>query len=150
MQQALATLEEHRWGFLLTLMLGQLAQAYGRAGNHQEAIRVLNRARAVMSESGERLAEAELYRIEGDLVLANGSANSKPAEACYRQAIELALKQEARSWELRAATSLARLWHDQGKAGAARDLLTPIYEWFTEGFGTPDLKDAKALLDELS
>jgi len=150
MQQALAALEAARWGLLLPLMLGQFAEAHRKAGNQQEATAVLERARAVVRESGELIAEPELHRIEGGLLSVGDSADQARVEDCYHRAIEAARQQEANSWELRAATSLARLWHDQGKAGAARDLLTPIYEWFTEGFDTPDLIDAKALLDELS
>jgi predicted ATPase len=85
--------------------------------------------------------EADLLRRRGDLA---------EAEAAYRHAIEVAQRQQAKSWELRAATGLARLWQGQGKRGEARDLLAPVYAWFTEGFDTADLKDAKALLDELS
>jgi predicted ATPase len=86
----------------------------------------------------------------GDLLLQLNSSASAKAEVSYRQAIERARSQEAKSWELRAATSLARLWRDQGKRAEGRNLLGPIYNWFTEGFDTPDLKDAKALLDELA
>jgi predicted ATPase len=78
------------------------------------------------------------------------SSGADQAEACLRRAIEVARAQDAKLWELRSATSLARLWADQGKRSQARDLLAPVYDWFTEGFDTPDLKDAKALLDELA
>jgi predicted ATPase len=86
----------------------------------------------------------------GDLLLRRNPSALDQAEVSYRRAIEQARSQESRSWELRAATSLARLWRDQGKRAAARDLLAPVYGWFTEGFGTRDLKDAKALLKELA
>jgi predicted ATPase len=150
MRQALAALEALRFGLLLPVMLGQLAEACRRAGNPQEANGALDRARAVMRETGERLAEAELHRIEGDLLLVDDSVDQARAEACYRRAIEVARRQEAMSWQLRAATSLARLWRGQGKRQEAHGLLAPIYNWFTEGFDTPDLKEAKALLDELA
>ena len=83
-------------------------------------------------------------------MLANGSADPVQAEACYRQAIDVARQQETKSWELRAGTSLARLWRDQGRREEARELLAPIYGWFSEGFDTADLMDAKALLDDLA
>ena len=86
----------------------------------------------------------------GDLLLRRNPSAPDRAEASYRRAIERARSQEAKSWELRAATSLARLWRNQGKPAAARDLLAPVYGWFTEGFDTADLKDAKALLDHLA
>ncbi len=150
MRQALAALEALRWGLLLPVMLGQLAEACRRAGNPQEAKGALDRARAVMRDTGECLAESELHRIEGGLLLVGGSVDQARAEACYRRAIEVARRQEAMSWELRAATSLARLWRDQGKRREAHNLLAPVYDWFTEGFDTPDLKEAKAVLDELA
>ena len=150
MRQALAALDDLRWGLLLPWKLGQFAEACRRAVNRQEAKGALDRARAVMRETGDRLAESELHRIEGGLLLVGDSVDQARAEACYRRAIEVARRQEAMSWELRAAASLARLWRDQGKCQKAHDLLAPVYDWFTEGFDTPDLKEAKALLDELS
>jgi predicted ATPase len=102
---------------------------------------------ALIEETGERMVEAEIRRLEGNLLLAeNGWAE---AEACYVKALELARAQEARSLELRAATSLARLWAERGRSAEARDLLAPVYGWFTEGFDTRDLREAKALLDTL-
>jgi class 3 adenylate cyclase/predicted ATPase len=150
MRQALAALEALRWGLLLPVKLGQLAEACSRAGNSQEAKGALDRARAVMRDTGQRLAESELHRIEGGLLLVGGSVDQTRAEACYRRAIEVARRQEAMSWELRATTSLARLWRDQGKRQEAHKLLAPVYDWFTEGFDTLDLKEAKAVLDELA
>jgi predicted ATPase len=94
--------------------------------------------------------EPEVHRLMGDLLLRGYPSAADRAEASYRRAIERARSQEAKSWELRAATSLARLWHDQGKRTEARALLAPIYGWFTEGFDTLDLKEAKALLEELT
>jgi len=90
---------------------------------------------------------AELNRQKGRLLLRKGHAEA--AEELYRRALGIAREQEAKLWELRAAASLARVWRDQGRRAAARDLLAPVYGWFTEGFATPDLKEAKALLDEL-
>ena len=92
--------------------------------------------------------QAELNRIKGELFLTVSSNNHAEAESCFFQALDIARRQQAKSWELRAAVSLSRLWCDQGKQKEARDLLAPIHDWFTEGFDTQDLKDAKALLDE--
>lgn len=93
---------------------------------------------------------AELHRLKGELLLAQSSDYQAAAETCFRQALDIAQRQQARSWELRAATSLARLRQGQDKPQEAYDLLAPIYKWFTEGFDTADLQDAKALLDDLS
>ena len=98
----------------------------------------------------ERWSDAELYRIRGDILLKRDPANTAPAEEAFQTAIAIAQKQKARSLELRAAMSLAQLWRDQGKREEARGLLAPVYGWFTEGFETIDLKEAKALLDELA
>ncbi len=104
--------------------------------------------------TGECLYEAELYRLQGDLTLQSDSlplaGRVNEAEACFQKALEAARQQSAKSLELRAAMSLARLWRSQGKQAQARDILAPVYDWFTEGFDTTDLKDAKALLTELS
>jgi predicted ATPase len=98
----------------------------------------------------ERWCAAELNRLKGELLLSLASPDEDAAEAAFHRSIAVAREQSVRMWELRAATSLARLWRDQGEPGKARDLLAPVYGWFTEGFDTADLKDAKALLDELS
>lgn len=99
--------------------------------------------------TGQHFYDAELYRLQGEIVLAADGAPSD-AEALFQRALEIARGQEARSFELRSATRLARLWQRQGKESQARDVLAPVYGWFTEGFDTRDLKDAKALLDELA
>jgi predicted ATPase len=101
----------------------------------------------IVDSTGDRFLEAELNRHKGQLLLRQG--NSGAAEELYRKALRIAVEQEAKLWELRAAASLARLRRDQGRHTEARDLLAPIYGWFTEGFDTQDLKEAKALLDEL-
>ena len=93
---------------------------------------------------------ANAHGLKGDIFLAQDSAQQSEAEACYLESIEIARSQSAKSWELRAATRLSRLWHSQGKTTEARDLLAPIYGWFTEGFDTADLREAKELLDKLS
>jgi predicted ATPase len=92
---------------------------------------------------------AELHRLKGMLGLQQMAPDERQAEICFQQALDVARRRQAKSWELRASTSLARLWRDRGKRTQARDLLAPIYGWFTEGFDTPDLKEAKALLEEL-
>ncbi len=91
-----------------------------------------------------------MYRLQGELLLQQSPDNATEAAACFRRAIDIAHHQQAKSWELRAGTSLARLWQGLGKKTEARDLLAPVYNWFTEGFDTADLKDAKALLDKVS
>jgi predicted ATPase len=93
---------------------------------------------------------AEAHRLRGELLLCRAAPDAVQAEACFQQALVIARSQQAKSWELRAATSLSRLWQQQGKRDEARELLTPIYSWFTEGFDTADLQEAKALLDELA
>lgn len=97
---------------------------------------------AHLEKSGERIAEADTYRVKGDLLLLSGTGE---AEECYRQSLDIARQQGAKSWELRTAMSLARLWRKQGKDAEAQELLSGIYGWFTEGFDTPDLINAKAL-----
>jgi predicted ATPase len=108
----------------------------------------LDDALRIVETTGERWFEAEIYRQKGRLLLRQGDA--EPVEKLFRKALSIAREQEAKLWELRAAASLARLWRDQGRPAKAHDLLAPVYGWFTEGFDTPDLKDAKALLDELA
>ena len=103
-----------------------------------------------VDKTGERVHEAEIHRLKGELLLQQSPDNSAEAETSFHQAITIAQNQSAKSWELRAATSLARLWWQQGKRDEARELLGDVYGWFTEGFDTADLKDAKALLDELN
>jgi predicted ATPase len=129
--------------------LALLADVRGRAGRPEAGQSVVTEALAFAEESGERWWEAELYRLRGELLLAQSTDNRAEAEACFRRALEIARQQSAKAFELRAATSLARLWAEQGERRRAHDLLAPAYGWFTEGFDTADLKDAKALLDEL-
>jgi predicted ATPase len=97
----------------------------------------------------ERWNEAEVHRVAGEIALKSPVPDAVKAETYFERALAVARQQQAKSWELRAAMSMARLWRDQGKRDAARDLLAPVYGWFTEGFDTLDLKEAKALLDEL-
>jgi predicted ATPase len=111
---------------------------------------MLDEAVEGMQTTEERIYEAELYRLQGELLLARSAEQYAEAETCFCQALDIALHQQAKSWELRAAMSLSRLWQRQGKRDEARELLAPIYGWFTEGFDTADLQEAKALLAELS
>src|SRR5262249_6829107 len=104
----------------------------------------------LVEQHEERFWEAEVHRLRGVLLLRQPGAPPAEAETCFQQALNVARRQEAKSLELRAARSLAHLWQQQGKRQEARDLLAPIYGWFTEGFDTADLQDAKALLDELT
>ena len=131
--------------------LALLAEAYGSIGQTAEGLSLLAEGLATVDRTGERGWEAELRRLQGELLLAQaGEWQQVPeAEACFHQALAVARRQQAKSWELRAATSLSRLWQQQGKRAEAHELLAPIYGWFTEGFDTADLKDAKALLNEL-
>jgi len=131
--------------------LRSLAEAQAKAGQPEEGLTTLAEAFAFVEESGERHWEAELYRLKGDLQLAQG--DEVEAEASLHKAIEVARRQHAKSWELRAMMSLSRLWQNQGapeKKAGAHQMLAEIYGWFTEGFDTPDLIEAKALLEELS
>ena len=129
------------------LLMG-LAEAYAMLGQPVEGVNCLAEAAQIIETTEERLREAELHRLRGDLLIATGDPSV--AERNYGQALEVARRQSAKLLELRASISLARLWCKQGKRGEARDLLAPIYNWFTEGLGTPVLEEAKALLEELA
>src|SRR5919109_5306553 len=129
--------------------LGLLAEAYGAGGNPIAGLEVLAEAQAVMDATGLRFYAAELYRLKGPLLLQQAAPDTAQAAACFHQALDVARQQQAKSFELRAATSLARLWQSQGKRQEAYDLLAPVYAWFIEGFDTADLQEAKILLDQL-
>ena len=131
----------------MSLYFALLAEACEIAGQIEEGAAQLDQALQLVKGTGERWFAAELNRRKGGLLLRKGQAEA--AEEMYRKALDIAREQQAKMWELRAATSLARLWGDQGRRGAARDLLASVYGWFTEGFATPDLKEAKAVIDEL-
>jgi predicted ATPase len=128
--------------------LGSLAEARAKAGHPEEGLATMAEALAMVDETDERFFEAELYRVRAELLL--GQGEDAEAEATLQHAIEVARRQKARSWELRATVSLARLWQQQGRVGEAHQMLAQIYGWFTEGFDTPDLQEAKALLEALS
>ena len=130
--------------------LADLAYCCERAGEVDEALELLDRALEESNATDERWSEAEIHRLKGQWLLTHHPTRLAEAESSYQRALEVARGQEAKFWELRAATGLARLWRDQGKRQQAHDLLAPVYGWFTEGFDTLDLKQAKALLDELA
>jgi predicted ATPase len=132
--------------YVLTLQ----AEASSLLGHIEEGLRSLDDAQAVLEQHEDRWWEAEIYRLRGVLLLRQSIAAEVEAEAWLRRALEVAQSQQAKSLELRATSTLAHLWHAQGKHSKARDLLSPVYGWFTEGFDTIDLQDAKALLAELS
>ena len=129
--------------------LWHLAMAYAELGQHDDARRCIDDAIDKVERSKERWCEAEVHRIAGEVELKSPAPDPEKAEAYFERALTVARQQQAKSWELRAAMSMARLWRDQGKRDEARDLLAPVYGWFTEGSDTLDLKEAKALLDEL-
>ena len=132
--------------YFLTL----LAEAYGTIGQPEAGLTVLAEALTLVDKTGERWYEPELHRLKGALLLQQSAANHAEAQTCFHHALDLARAQQAKSLELRAATSLARLWQQQGKRAEAYQLLAEVYSWFTEGFDTADLQEAKALLDELA
>ncbi|HKA52848.1 MAG TPA: adenylate/guanylate cyclase domain-containing protein [Candidatus Binatia bacterium] len=165
MRQGLAAARAAGTEIARTWYLATLAEAHGKLGQTEEGLTLLAEALAIVDKTGERLYEAELYRVKGELVLQSGVRSPKlpapntrhlaphaevGAEACFLKAIEIARRQQAKSLELRAVVSLSRLWQQQGKREEARKMLAEIYHWFTEGFDTKDLQEAKALLDELT
>jgi TOMM system kinase/cyclase fusion protein len=129
--------------------LALLAEIYGTMGQPEAGLMALAEALALVDKTGERFYEPELYRLKGALLLQQNTANQAEAESCFARAMTIAQNQQAKSWELRATMSLSRLWQQQGKRAEARELLAPIYGWFTEGFDTADLQEAKVLLEEL-
>jgi predicted ATPase len=137
---------EHARPYFLTL----LAEAHHIQGEATAGLTVLTEALGLVDTTGEGWYEPELYRLKGALLLQQNTDNQVEAESCFHHALEIARNQQAKSFELRTATSLARLWQQQGKRQEAYELLAPVYGWFTEGFDTPDLKEAKALLDTLA
>ena len=132
------------------LYLSHLARAYAELGQVDDAWRCIGEAITTIETTKERWLEAEVHRTAGEIALLSANPDAAKAEAYFERALAVARQQQAKSWELRAAMSIARLWRDQGKVSEARELLAPVYGWFTEGFDTRDLKDAKALLEELA
>ena len=154
MREGIATFQAMGSRALLPGTLGSLAVAQAKAGQPQEGLATLAEALDLVAETEEHHWEAELYRLRGELLLAQGGEDETEVnlrvETCFQQAIEVARRQQARSWELRATTSLARLWQRQGRVDEARQMLAEIYGWFSEGFDTADLIEARTLLEELS
>jgi predicted ATPase len=137
-------------GFLVPYFRSLLAEVHGRSGAVNEGLDLIIEALDRVEETGERWFEAELHRMMGELMLRLPKADPIAAEARFGHAAETARQQGAKLWELRAATRLAELWREQGRRGEAHDLLTPLYNQFTEGFGTPDLQVARAILREIT
>jgi predicted ATPase len=127
-----------------------LAKACVDTGRFEDGLSALTEALATADEHGSRYVEAEMHRLKGELLLKQNNSSAAEAENCFRRAIEIARNQSTKSWELRATMSLARLLAKQGRRDEARTMLANIYGWFTEGFDTADLKDAKVLLNELA
>ena len=133
----------------MPLYLSHLAMAHAELGQFDDAWRCIGEAMTTVEATKEKWCEADIHRMAGEIALLSPERDLAKAEAYFERALAVARKQQAKSWELRAAMSMARLWRDQGKRDDARDLLAPVYDWFTEGFDTLDLKEAKALLDAL-
>lgn len=146
MQKALADLDRAEQNYARTLYVALLAETALANGMDQEASRALSMAFNLVERTDERWWEAELHRLRGQILMKT-NGRTQEAEICYQKALQIAREQGAKSLELRAATSLSHLWFDQNKEQDARNLLAPVYDWFTEGFDTPDLKGARALLE---
>jgi predicted ATPase len=136
--------------YWLPIFLSHLAMVYAKLNQFDDAWRCLSEAMTAIAITRERWFEAEVNRIAGEIALMSLKLDATKAQTYFERALAVARQQKAKSWELRAAMSLARLWRDQGKVQQARELLAPLYGWFTEGFDTRDLKEAKALLVELA
>jgi len=132
------------------LHLSHLTRAYAELGQFDDAWRCISEAMTAVETTDERWWEAEVHRVAGQMALKLPKPDAAKAEKHFERALTVARQQQAKSWELRASMSLARLWRDQGKVRQARELLAPVYGWFTEGFDTRDLKEAKVLLEELA
>ena len=144
------TLEPWALGDIWPRMAALLAEAHESAGQLDEGLELLAHAICRVEAFGGHCHQAELHRLQGELRLQRAGGQDPEAERALRRALEIARDQECKSFELRAASSLARLWMRAGRRGQARALLAPVCNWFTEGFDTQDLKDAKALLEELA
>jgi predicted ATPase len=136
--------------FLAPTYLAALAKAYAELGRFNDSWRCIDEMMSIIEITKERISEAEANRVAGEIALKSPQPSATKAETFFERALAVARHQQAKSWELRASMSLARLWRDQGKVSEARELLAPVYGWFTEGFDTRDLKEAKALLEELA
>jgi predicted ATPase len=150
MQRSLAALRAIPAQVFRPYGLALLAEASAKVGQPEAGLTLLAEALALTNDKEERRWEAELYRLKGELLLAHSAEQPVEAETYFHQALDVARRQQAKSWELRAAMSLSRLWQRQGKRDEARQLLTEIYGWFTEGFDTADLQEARILVDQFS
>jgi predicted ATPase len=146
----IAALRSAGTAFWMPLHSSYLGRAYTELGQFDDAWRSIGEAIDTIENTKEKWFEAEANRIAGEIALQSPKPDATKAQEYFERALAVSHKQQAKSWELRAAMSLARLWRDQRKPQQARELLAPVYGWFTEGFDTRDLKDAKALLDELA
>jgi len=149
MRESLAVHRAMRLQVVFTYFLALFAETLAQNQNTGEALGAVTEAFEVMRTTDQRIFEAELHRLKGALLLQVTDASAAEAEVWFREALAVARRQDAKSLELRVATSLARLWQRGDKRREARDLLAPVYGWFTEGFETRDLQDAKALLEQL-
>jgi predicted ATPase len=149
-RQGLAAVRETGSTVWEPYFLGLLADVYAQEGQVEAGLATLDEALAAAQATGQRFGEADLYRLRGSLLLQQTGTPQAEIETWFQRALDVARRQEAKSLELRAAMSLSRLWHQQGKRKEAHDLLAEVYAWFTEGFDTADLRDAKALLEELA
>jgi len=150
MQQGIAAVLATGQSLSQPVCLVLLAEAKAYVGQVEEGLCLLTEAQIALEASGRGELLGEVYRLQGECLLRLATPDATRAEACFQQALSSARRQQAKSWELRAAMSLSRLWQRQGKRHTAYELLSPIYGWFTEGFETPDLQDARALLEELA
>jgi predicted ATPase len=148
-RQGLAAYQTTGAELFKTYCLALLSEAYRMIGQMEDGLRVLQEALALVDKNGEHFYEAEIHRLKGELLLTLPADSQTAAEICLAQALAIARRQQAKSLELRAATSLSRLWQRQGKRAEAHELLASIYDWFTEGFDTADLQEAKGLLEAL-
>ncbi len=149
MQEGIDELARIGSGIRAPWLYSRLAQGLRRVGRHDEALGALGHGVAQAEQQGQHFYDAELHRLRAEILLDVDGNAVEEAEALFGESLEIARRQEAKTFELRAATSLARLWQRQGKRAAARALLAPLYAWFTEGFDTRDLQNAKALLEQL-
>ena len=150
MRQGIALAREHGIGLAMPLYSLLLAEAEAEAGQIDAGLIRLDELLPEIERTGQRWIEAQLNRVRGELLICHKPAETAAAEGAFMRSLAVARRHQTKTFELQAGTSLARLWRDQGKVQQARKLLAPVYGWFTEGFDTRDLKEAKALLEELA
>ncbi len=150
MQEGVVLMNSQQRGFFLPLLMTLLAEAEAEAGRPEAGLTNVDRQLVAIERTGQRWCLSDLHRVRGEILLGCWPRNDAAAECAFMRAIDISRSQAARLFELKASLSLARLWHDQGKHTEAYDLLAPIYDWFTEGFDTRELLEAKALLAELA